>query len=59
MSTRRSESSYEPAISGDGRYVGFDSDAGNLVVGDTNARRDAFVRDRQAAGTVRASVSSS
>jgi Tol biopolymer transport system component len=46
------------AISADGRYVAFPSDASNLVAGDTNARRDAFVRDRQAGTTVRASVSS-
>src|SRR2546426_690582 len=34
-----------PALSSDGRFVGFDSDANNLVVGDTNAFRDIFVRD--------------
>jgi Tol biopolymer transport system component len=35
-----------PAVSPDGRYVAFSSDATNLVVGDGNARRDVFVRDR-------------
>jgi len=35
-----------PAISADGRYVAFDSDASNLVAGDTNAKTDVFVRDR-------------
>ncbi len=33
-------------ISADGRYVGFESDATNLVSGDTNGSRDVFVRDR-------------
>jgi len=51
--------SYGPSISADGRYVAFPSDASNLVVSDTNGRRDAFVRDRQAETTVRVSVSSS
>ena len=40
-----------PAVSPDGRYVAFSSDATNLVVGDGNARRDVFVRDR-ATGTI-------
>lgn len=47
-----------PAISADGRYVAFVSDAGNLVSGDTNLRLDVFVRDRQILTTTRASVSS-
>lgn len=47
-----------PDISGDGRYVSFHSDAADLVTGDGNAATDAFVRDRTAATTVRASVSS-
>lgn len=34
------------SISGDGRYVAFDSEASNLIGGDTNALRDIFVRDR-------------
>ncbi len=33
------------AISGDGKFVAFDSDATNLVPGDTNLARDTFVRD--------------
>ncbi len=45
------------AMSGDGRYVAFDSSADNLVPGDTNASYDVFVHDRQNASTVRASVS--
>jgi Tol biopolymer transport system component len=35
-----------PWISADGRYVAFESDATNLVPGDTNANRDIFVHDR-------------
>ncbi len=35
----------DPAISSDGRFVAFASDAGNLVPGDTNAVEDIFVRD--------------
>lgn len=34
-----------PAISGDGRFVAFDSSATNLVANDTNARDDIFVSD--------------
>jgi Tol biopolymer transport system component len=34
------------AISSDGRYVAFTSDASNLVAGDTNGFADVFVRDR-------------
>jgi Tol biopolymer transport system component len=37
--------SYNPAISGGGRYVAFASTATNLVAGDTNEVMDVFVRD--------------
>ncbi len=47
-----------PAISSDGRFVAFASDADNLVVGDTNFIDDAFLRDRKADTTQRISVSS-
>lgn len=47
-----------PAISADGRFVSFSSDASNLVAGDTNGRSDAFVRDRRTGTTRRVSVSS-
>ncbi|PZS35860.1 MAG: hypothetical protein DLM59_02215 [Pseudonocardiales bacterium] len=50
-------SSLRPAISPDGRYVAFDSDAPNLVPGDTNAQGDVFVRDWQGSITRRVSVS--
>jgi Tol biopolymer transport system component len=35
-----------PCLSGDGRFVAFESDANNLVAGDTNGVRDIFVYDR-------------
>lgn len=52
------DDSEEPSISRDGRLVAFTSEASNLVVGDTNARDDVFVRDRVAGTTLRVSVSS-
>ena len=51
--------SYAAGISADGRYVVFNSDATNLVPGDSNERSDVFVRDRVGGETVRISVSSS
>jgi Tol biopolymer transport system component len=50
--------SYLSAVSADGRYVAFVSQAANLVPGDTNGTADVFVRDRRAGATTRASVSS-
>src|SRR5438093_763515 len=50
-------SSY-PALSADGRFVAFDSDATNLVAGDTNGTTDVFVHDRQTGTTERVSVAS-
>jgi len=50
--------SSNPAISSDGRFVAFDSVANNLVVGDTNALADVFVRDRQLGTTARVSIGS-
>jgi Tol biopolymer transport system component len=47
----------EPAISSDGRYVVFTSDADNLVANDTNDAGDVFVRDRVARTTRRVSLS--
>ncbi|HEY8112624.1 MAG TPA: hypothetical protein VII16_07120, partial [Actinomycetes bacterium] len=37
--------SFDPNISGNGRYVAFISEASNLVPGDTNGLVDVFVRD--------------
>lgn len=50
--------SYDPSISGDGRYVAFVSGASNLVSGDTNGTEDIFVRDVQSSATMRVSVNS-
>ena len=50
--------SYEPAISADGRFVAFQSEATNLVPGDTNSAPDVFVRDRKTGRTQRVSVRS-
>lgn len=47
------------AISADGRFVAFRSDAPDLVAGDTNGVRDAFVRDLVTGVTTRVSVDSS
>jgi Tol biopolymer transport system component len=44
------------AISADGRFVAFASQATNLVAGDTNGDADVFVYDRQTATTVRVSL---
>jgi Tol biopolymer transport system component len=43
-------------LSGDGRFVVFESDATDLVQGDTNGARDVFVRDRRAGTTTRVSL---
>jgi Tol biopolymer transport system component len=47
------------AISPDGRYVTFTSDATNLVAGDSNNRIDVFLRDRLSGTTELVSLSSS
>lgn len=52
------DSSFTPSVSRDGRYVTFASEASNLVAGDTNHRRDIFVRDTAAGTTKRVSLSS-
>lgn len=51
-----SSTAYGPSISDDGRYVAFESDAANLVDGDTNGDTDAFVRDMDSGTTLRISV---
>lgn len=47
------------AISGDGRYVAFNSTASNLVSGDTNGLTDTFVKDLSTGITTRVSTDSS
>lgn len=44
--------SASPSISGDGRFVVFDSDADNLVPNDLNSRGDIFLRDPQLGTTL-------
>jgi Ca2+-binding RTX toxin-like protein len=46
------------SISADGRFVAFHSDASNIVPGDTNGKRDIFVRDTLTNTTTRVSVGS-
>lgn len=48
--------SINPSISADGRYVAFESDATDLVVGDTNGVKDVFVHDRATVTTERISI---
>ena len=56
--TEADDISRSPSISSDGRYVAFESDASNLVQGDTNDSDDVFVYDRQANAIERVSVTS-
>src|SRR5438132_1692287 len=56
--TQGNNASSYPALSADGRFVAFDSDATNLVAGDTNGATDVFVHDRQTGATERVSVTS-
>ncbi|MDH2428313.1 S8 family serine peptidase [Sphaerisporangium sp. TRM90804] len=46
----------QPSFSADGGLAVFNSDAANLVPGDTNGRTDVFVRDRGTGRTERVSV---
>jgi hypothetical protein len=50
--------SWVPALSGNGRFVAFQSSATNLVPGDSNGLSDIFVHDRLLQTTRRVSVSS-
>jgi len=50
---------YGPALSGDGRFVVFESPASNLVPGDGNRGHDIFVHDRVTGTTERVNVSPS
>ena len=45
VGTQGNSDSYNPAISADGRYVVFNSNASNLVSGDTNGTDDVFVKN--------------
>lgn len=57
--TQANDFSFRPSISGDGRYVAFESDATNLVPDDTNRARDIFIRDASAGTTRLVTVSTS
>jgi len=57
--TQANSASERGAISGDGRYVAFESYASNLVAGDTNGSIDVFLHDMMTGTTSRVSVSSS
>ena len=48
----------DPTISGDGTRIAFESEAANLVAGDTNNDHDIFVRDTSTGTTTRVSVAS-
>ncbi|WP_455203702.1 PKD domain-containing protein [Kaarinaea lacus] len=50
------QSSFDPSISADGRFVAYFSDADNLVADDNNNSIDVFVYDRELAVTERVSV---
>ncbi len=50
--------SIRPSISGDGRFVAFQSDATNLASGDENGATDIFVHDNQTGTTERISRTS-
>ncbi|MCF4165232.1 hypothetical protein L2U69_06215 [Zavarzinia compransoris] len=47
------------AVSSNGQFVAFLSDAANLVAGDTNGKRDAFVKDLSTGTVTRVSTDSS
>jgi hypothetical protein len=47
-----------PSITADGRFVAFDSQASNLVAGDTNLHHDVFVKDMTTGVLVHASLTS-
>jgi len=59
VSSDGTQGNYEsawPAISADGRFVAFRSEAENLVLDDTNRQMDVFVYDRHTETVVRVSV---
>ena len=58
LGTQGNGRSEDFSISADGRFLGFQSLATNLVAGDTNGKKDVFVHDRQTGTTERVSVHS-
>ncbi|MFD9902860.1 hypothetical protein [Streptomyces sp. NPDC059063] len=53
----RTHLTYDPAVSGDGRYVAYASGAEDLVPGDANKRDDVFLYDRKKKTTELAQLS--
>lgn len=47
---------FDPAISGDGRYISYNALATNVVPNDTNGRNDAILYDRETKSTIRANL---
>src|SRR5436190_3632608 len=58
LTTKANSWSSDPAVSADGRYVAFTSNASNLVSRDTNKLPDVFVRGIHTGKTTRISVTS-
>ncbi|HXE74796.1 MAG TPA: hypothetical protein VNN18_04035 [Candidatus Xenobia bacterium] len=56
LGTQANSNSSNPSMGGNERLVAFESNATNLVLGDTNTFNDVFVHDRQTAVTTRVSV---
>lgn len=56
--TEANAHSRSPAVSADGRYVVFQSEASNLVANDTNEASDIFVHDRESGEIERVSLAS-
>jgi hypothetical protein len=56
--TEATNHSYRPRVSDDGTRIVFESDATNLVVGDTNGKSDIFLRNLSTNTTTRLSVDS-
>jgi PKD repeat protein len=57
LGQRSNRSSFDPALTPDGRYIAFVSYGDNLVTGDWNESSDIFVRDTQTNTIERVSVS--
>jgi len=56
---RGDDDSDYPAVSADGRFIAFMSDASNLVADDSNDRTDVFLKDMQTGALVRVSSDAS
>ncbi len=55
--TQLTDESYGGHLSANGRYVGFASDADNVIANDTNDVSDIFVKDMETGEVIRASTS--